>query len=172
MSSQSGVSHGLSPVCRSSTCTCTTLWPPDSAASRGLVASPCAAYQTALGSVRRCNKPAAPLEASVAYSAIAFSRALLSTLVQLVQWQLGGHFPALRASLICLRFFRHPAQVRSKPFDLFRMSCPWPFWAVVRLRRCHLPDLPPQCTSSAPVRLRLSPHDITAKPRFPARCLA
>ena len=79
MSSSFGVSDGLSAVCKSSTCTRQMrdqLLAASSVASRGLVASPCAAclgHQAALGFVRRCNKPAAPWEA------------LPVTLVQLVQ---------------------------------------------------------------------------------------
>ena len=33
----------------------------------------------------------------------------------------GGQSPDFCAYLVCLRFFRHPAQVRSKPIDLFRV---------------------------------------------------
>ena len=89
MSSPFGVSHGLSAFCNSSTCTRQMrdqLLAASSAASRELVASPCAAplgHQTGRGFVRRCNKPAAPLEASLAYSAIDFSRTLLSRLCSL-----------------------------------------------------------------------------------------
>ena len=89
MSSSFGVSDGLSAVCKSSTCTRQMrdqLLAASSVASRGLVASPCAAclgHQAALGFVRRCNKPAAPWEASLAYSAIAFSRDFLSCLCNL-----------------------------------------------------------------------------------------
>ena len=108
--------------------------------------------------------------------------------------RLAGHFPDLRASLICLRFFRHPAQVRSTPFGLFQLlrqvrpsgapgfhqpqlsqsvaqhsppsRVPGHPGPVVRLCLCHFPDHPPQRESSARAGPRLSSHDITASQDF------
>ena len=132
MSSSFGVSHGLSAVCNSSTCTRQTrdqLLAASSAASRGLV-FPCAAslgHQTGRGFVRRCNKPAAPLEASLAYSAIDFSRALLSrscnlsALSSVHPWEPGTRVPHT-SGWPFPRSLRVPHLiVRSKPFNLLRL---------------------------------------------------
>ena len=79
MSSPSGVSLGLSAVCNSSTCTRQMPAPPHHAGW----SPPLATHQTGRGFARRCSKPAASLEASLAYSAIDFSRTLLSRLCSL-----------------------------------------------------------------------------------------
>ena len=83
-------------------------------------------YQTALGFVVRCSRPAATLKASFACSAISLSRILLSRLcIEVLQLLLtmcvGGRSPDFCTSIARLRLRRSPAKVRSEPLDLLRL---------------------------------------------------
>ena len=95
-----------------------------------------------LGFARRCSRPPVPLEASIAYSAISFSRVLLSRLCHL-----SSTVGAFQCSIARLRLNRHAAKVRSEPLDLLRLprqvrpSCG---------QGVHQPKLPQPAAENAP----------------------